>query len=85
MISIVYRATSEAAALEVEWDERLPFWPFRLIGTVQLGRDLVERSWRGATLPETVAKAAEAGCLALADRSVEEACAVIEPLLEAER
>ncbi len=85
MISVEYRRAPGDEALVVEWDERRLFWPFRAICNVRVGGQRVERAWRGATLRETVRKAAASGCLALEGVRVDAVCATLERELESRR
>jgi len=84
VISIAYRAATGRGLL-VERDDRLQFWPFRVAGPVLLGVAEAEQSWRGATLAEALAKAADGGCLALAGASLDAVRAEVEEQLEAAR
>lgn len=84
MVWIEYRVPGANATLLVEYDDRLQFWPFRVCGHVRLGSDVVERSWRGATLRDAVDKAANANCLALARGSVDAVATALEHRLRRE-
>lgn len=78
MICVEYRDPETCSTLFVEHDERLLFWPFRVRGHVGTGDELVERSWRGATLRDAVDKAADASCLAVPYESAAAVVADVE-------